>query len=213
MTLEETLLGILRDYTATFPSIRAAAESLGATYETFRSWHDGVKSPTIKSLSPFIEAIQASGRLNERVLPVTTNDVFQKGDKAAAIPVYAIAGAGPGILPEQMEPLFTVTAPPDYFRKSDYAVLINGHSMEPLIPNGAIVGIRIDVPFQANELFLAEIPYEGLVVKRVGVDLKSQEFIFKSENENKKAYPDFRLSIHEAEKIILGRVVWVMVAY
>lgn len=129
------------------------------------------------------------------------------------IPVYAIAGAGPGVLPDQLEPLFTVFAPPEYFRRSDYAVVVSGHSMEPLIPHGSIVGIRTGDPFQANELFLAEIPYEGLVVKRVGVDLKAEEFVFKSQNPDKEAYPDFRLSVHEAEKIIIGRVVWVMVAY
>lgn len=31
------------------------------------------------------------------------------------IPAYAIAGTGPGILPDQMEPLFTVIAPLNIF--------------------------------------------------------------------------------------------------
>lgn len=215
MSLEETLLGILRDYTATFSSVRAAAESLGATYETFRSWHDGVKSPTIKSLSPYIDAIQASGRLKRDDLAALGEDVLvaSENNSAIAIPVYAVAGARPGILPDQLKPLFTVLAPPEYFRLANYVVLINGHSMEPLIPHGAYVGIKTDVPFQANELFLAKIPYEGLVVKRVGVDLKTEEFVFKSQNPDKESYPDFRMSIHEAEKIIIGRVVWVMMGY
>ncbi len=214
MNLEATLLGILRDYAATFPSLKAAADSLGATYETFRSWHDGVKSPTIKSLSPFIDAILTSGKLKDvkqTIIPSSETSKAQVYN--VPIPVYAIAGAGPGILPDQLEPLFTVLAPPEYFRRSNYAILVNGHSMEPLIPHGAIVGIKLDEPFQANELFLADIPYEGLVVKRVGVDLKAEEFVFKSQNPDKDSYPDFRLSIHEAEKIIIGRVVWVMIGY
>lgn len=213
MSLEDTLLGILREYSATFPSVKAAAESLGATYETFRSWHDGVKSPTIKSLSPFIDAIQASGRIKTQ-LPVKPTPISTNGENGSVpIPVYAVAGAGAGFLPEQLEPLFTVTAPLDYFRRSNYAVVVSGHSMEPLIPHGSIVGVKTDEPFQANELFLANIPYEGLVVKRVGVDRQTEEFIFKSQNPDKEAYPDFRLSIHEADGIIMGRVVWVLVNY
>ena len=67
--------------------------------------------------------------------------------------------------------------------------------------------------FQANELFLAHIPYEGYVIKRIAVDIERQEYVFKSENANKIAYPDFRVSINESEKIIVGRVVWIMWGY
>ena len=213
--LEETMLGILKDYVATFPSVRAASDSLGATYETFKSWYDGVKSPTLKSLSPYLEAILASGRVGlskKSLVPLPkmeTDDV----QRNVIVPVFAVAGAGPAWLPASQDPLFTVQAPADFMRKCDYAILVEGHSMEPLITHGAVVGIKVDCPFQANELFLANIPYEGLVVKRVGVDLKSEEFIFKSQNPDKDAYPDFRLSIHEAEKIIMGRVVWIMTNY
>lgn len=131
----------------------------------------------------------------------------------STIPVYAMAGAGPGILPEQLTPLFKVTAPPDYLRRSTFAIMVDGHSMEPLIPNGAIVGIREDAEFRANELYLANVPYEGLVIKRIAVDMTTKEFVFKSQNPDKESYPDFRLSIGAAEKIIIGRVVWVMIGY
>lgn len=134
-------------------------------------------------------------------------------EKNTTINVYSVAGAGPGFLPAQLDPLFQITTTPEYLRRSDYAVLVDGHSMEPMIPHGSVVGIKCDVPFKANEIFLADIPYEGLVVKRVGVDLKNNEFIFKSENPDKEAYPDFRLSIAEAEKIIIGRVVWITIGY
>lgn len=129
------------------------------------------------------------------------------------IPVYAIAGAGPAWLPTENEPLFNVFAPIRFLYYSDYAVQIEGHSMEPLIPHHAVVGIKKDVPFQANELYLANIPYEGLVVKRIGVDRKTEEFIFKSENPDKNAYPDFRLHISEGENMILGKVVWILRGY
>ena len=50
-TFEDEIIGAIKKFTAGYTSVRAAAESLGVTYETFRSWHDGIKSPSIKSLS------------------------------------------------------------------------------------------------------------------------------------------------------------------
>lgn len=135
------------------------------------------------------------------------------GTGLQTVPVYTVAGAGPAVVVSELEPLFTVTAPPDYFRRSDYAIVIDGHSMEPLIPHGAIVGVKLNSPFVANELYLAQIPYEGLVVKRVGVDREKNEFVFKSINPDKEAYPDFRLSMGECENVIIGRVVWIMWGY
>ena len=135
------------------------------------------------------------------------------GSNLKTINVYAVAGAGPAVSVGELEPLFQVTAPPDYFRRSDYAIVVDGHSMEPLIAHGSIVGVKLHAPFVANELYVARIPYEGLVIKRVGVDRAANEFVFKSENPNKENYPDFRLNIDEAEGIIVGRVVWVMWGY
>lgn len=135
------------------------------------------------------------------------------GDDLKTINVYDVAGAGPGVALSEVEPLFSVTAPPSYFRMSDYALKVSGHSMEPLIPHGAVVGVRLGAEFMANELFAARIPYEGLVIKRVGVDFARKEFVFKSQNPDKESYPDFRVGINEGEEIIVGRVVWVMVGY
>lgn len=215
-TFEDEIIGAIKKFTAGYTSVRAAAESLGVTYETFRSWHDGIKSPSIKSLSPIARKIGLSLAPEVPTIKrVGSNAPIEKveGEDLQKVPVYSVAGAGPGVMLDSIEPMFTVVAPPDYFRKSNCAVLVEGHSMEPMIPHGSVVGIKCDVPFKANEIFLADIPYEGLVVKRVGVDLKNNEFIFKSENPDKEAYPDFRLSIAEAEKIIIGRVVWITIGY
>ena len=135
------------------------------------------------------------------------------GDDLQTIRVYDVAGAGPAVAISEVDPLFTVTAPPTYFRMSDYALQVDGHSMEPLIPHGSVVGVRTGTPFVANELYAARIPYEGLVIKRIAVDRESNKFIFKSENKDKENYPPFSLDISEAEGIIVGRVVWVMVGY
>lgn len=135
------------------------------------------------------------------------------GEDLQELAVYDAAGAGPAVGLSDMAPLFTIFAPPDYLRQASFALVVDGHSMEPLIPHRATVGVNTDVPFAANEVYAANIPYEGLVIKRVAVDMAAREFVFKSENPNKDAYPDFRLNIAEAEKIIVGRVVWVMWGY
>lgn len=174
-----------------FPNMLRYLERLGLDYSDFLP----TASATIRRLAP-----------NAPVEKVT-------GPGLKTINVYSVAGAGPGVEVGEIEPLFQVTAPPDYFRRSDYAIVVDGHSMEPLIAHGSIVGIKLHAPFVANELYVARIPYEGLVIKRVGVDRAANEFIFKSQNPDKEAYPDFRLNIEEAEEIIVGRVVWVMWGY
>lgn len=174
-----------------FPNMLRYLDRLGLDYSDFLP----TASATIRRLAP-----------NAPVEKVT-------GPGLKTINVYSVAGAGPGVEVGEVEPLFQVTAPPDYFRRSDYAIVVDGHSMEPLIAHGSIVGVKLHAPFVANELYVARIPYEGLVIKRVGVDRAANEFIFKSQNPDKEAYPDFRLNIEEAEEIIVGRVVWVMWGY
>lgn len=147
-----------------------------------------------------------------RLAPNAPTEIVE-GEGLQELSVYDVAGAGPAIEVSELRPLFSVYAPPDYLRRADYAIMVDGHSMEPLIPNKSVVGIKTDAPFVANELYAARIPYEGMVIKRVGVDRATNEFVFKSQNPDKESYPDFRVNIDEAEKIIVGRVVWVMWGY
>ena len=169
---------------------------------------------TFDSAWKILEAleIQSIGPSIRRLFPNAPTETV-KGEGLQELSVYDVAGAGPAIEVSELTPLFSVYAPPDYLRRADYAILVDGHSMEPLIPNRSVVGIKTGVPFVANELYAARIPYEGMVIKRVGVDRATNEFVFKSQNPDKESYPDFRLNINEAEEIIVGRVVWVMWGY
>lgn len=176
---------------ASFSNLMNYLERLGYNYLDFFP----SQPPSIRRIAPNAPVEKVTGR------------------SLKTINVYSVAGAGPSVEVGEIEPLFQVTAPPDYFRRSDYAIVVDGHSMEPLIAHGSIVGIKLHAPFVANELYVARIPYEGLVIKRVGVDRAANEFIFKSQNPDKEAYPDFRLNIEEGEGIIVGRVVWVMWGY
>lgn len=145
-----------------------------------------------------------------KVLRVPKKEV---ADGLATVNVYQAVAAGAPIDLKEYEPLFTIKAQPECLRGSAYALAVKGHSMEPLIPDDSIVGVLTDFRFQANELYAAWIPYEGLVVKRVGVDHTTNEFVFKSQNPDKESYPDFRLPIESAEKVIVGKVAWIMIRY
>lgn len=195
----------------------AFAQRIGISQSALSKIISGeTKSPELGSIAAIVDALADEFYADApSIKRIATNAPVEKiaGPGLKTINVYSVAGAGSGIEVGEIEPLFQVTAPPDYFRRSDYAIVVDGHSMEPLIAHGSIVGIKLHAPFVANELYVARIPYEGLVIKRVGVDRASNEFIFKSENPNKENYPDFRINIDEGDGIIVGRVVWVMWGY
>lgn len=199
-------------------NIAKASRAWGIDNDNLNKWLKKTRVPSLDKISPILARIceysfvpDCKGMIRRTGNYAPLEKI--EGENLQEVPVYSVAGAGPGVLLDSIEPIFTVFAPPDYFRKSNCAVMVEGHSMEPLIPHGAIVGINRNADFQANELFLAHIPYEGYVIKRVAVDIERQEYVFKSENANKIAYPDFRISINESEKIIVGRVVWIMWGY
>jgi len=195
----------------------AFAKKAGISQSTLSKIISGeTKAPEMESISAIIDALDEEFYSSLPVIRRLSSNApaeTVEGDGLQQLSVYYVAGAGPAVEISEMMPLFTVFAPPDYLRRAHFAILVDGHSMEPLIPHHSVVGIKPDAPFIANELYAARIPYEGLVIKRVGVDRATGEFIFKSENPNKEAYPDFRLNIAEAEDIIAGRVVWVMWGY
>lgn len=218
------ILNEVRKLKASGKTLQEIADIVGVgNRSNISEWLNGNRAAANASFANLMNYLERLGFDYQNFFPQSTPTIHRSsinapvekvdGEDLCTINVYASAGAGPGILPSFAEPLFSVSAPPEYFRRSDMAILVEGHSMEPIIPNGAVVGIRKDVPFRANELYLANIPYEGLVIKRIAVDRVTEEFIFKSENPDKEAYPNFPLSIHEAEKIIIGKVVWIMIGY
>ena len=131
-------------------------------------------------------------------------------DGSVTIHVYALAGAGPAFDLEENDPLATIRVPLEYAMQCDSALLVKGDSMAWTIKSGGVVGvIRRNFDFVSGEVYAVRLPYEGLSIKRVIVDVASGEYIIRSDNPDKEKYPDRRLSITEYADIILGRVVWV----
>jgi len=176
-------------------------------------WLNGKRQSPNAPFPQMLQYLEAVGTSPLRFIEGYSEETNGKPDDLATVNVYQVAAAGAPIDLRTFEPLFTVKAQPECLRGSAYALLVEGHSMEPLIPDGSIVGVQSDFRFQANELYAAWIPYEGLVVKRVGVDHATNEFVFKSQNPDKESYPDFRIPISSAEKVVVGKIVWIMIRW
>lgn len=190
----------------------------GASKATVFNWKNrDLKSIDVHNFGRYCDALGITNQ-EDRAPVIRRNNPMAKeesveGEDVTTIQVYSRAGAGPSVAVTDLEPLFSVTAPASYLYRCDFAVLVDGHSMEPTIPHQAVVGVREVEEFRANELYVACIPYEGLVVKRIAVDREKDEFVFKSDNPDKEAYPEFREPTVSAEKIIMGRVVWMLRGY
>lgn len=131
-----------------------------------------------------------------------SNERFIKAD------VFILAGAGsPKDLTEQ-EAIDTVVIPKDFYSPSIIPIKIKGRSMEPLIFDGAFVGVdKAERDVVSGEIYAIWIPYEGAVIKRLFVEIDN--VTVRSEN---PIFPTFSIpfkDIHN-DNFILGRVKWVI---
>ena len=124
------------------------------------------------------------------------------------IPVFGIAGAGAPI--DERIPLCTIYVPEEYVKRCDFAVEVSGDSMNPTIPDKSVCGIKKDTDFVPNRIYLAYLPDEGHVIKRVRLDLGANAFIFHSDNSDQQQYPEFSVPLTSAEKLLLGSVEWIL---
>lgn len=122
--------------------------------------------------------------------------------------VYAMAGAGMPQTLSDYDPIETLNLPSRFAKPNISPIKIEGRSMEPMIVNGAIVGVdRDDLHVVSGEIYAVWLPYEGAVVKRLYMGANS--IILKSDNPN---FPEITIPVPEIgqDHLILGRVKWVL---
>ncbi len=121
--------------------------------------------------------------------------------------VYALAGTGPGRELVEHEPIEVIVVPRSFWRPSMVAIKVRGRSMEPLILDGAYIGVdREDRWIISGEIYAVWIPYEGAVIKRLYID--PERITLRSDN---PGFPEFSILAKEAsQEMILGRVKWVL---
>lgn len=138
----------------------------------------------------------------------------EKGIKETANPadistinVYAIAGAGMPHSLTDYDSIETISLPARFIKPNITPIKIRGHSMEPMIFNGAYVGIdKEDRQLVSGEVYAVWLPYEGAVVKRLY--MAADSIVVKSDN---PSFPELSIPINQVgDNFILGRVKWVL---
>lgn len=122
--------------------------------------------------------------------------------------VFHMAGAGLPNLAAEQEPIETIYLPQNLLKPAIVPIKVSGRSMEPMIVNGAIVGVdREDVKIVSGEIYAVWLPYEGAVVKRIY--MTTNGIILRSDN---PAFPELTIPVSEIgeDHLILGRVKWVL---
>jgi phage repressor protein C with HTH and peptisase S24 domain len=158
------------------------------------------KEPTaqIRNLRPLAQA-EPAFVLPESTLPASVGVI---------VPVYAAAGAGAALERIEDEPLAQISIPMKYARAALFVVLVEGDSMEPTIRKGAYVGLdRESQKIVQGEVYGVNLPYEGVVLKRVYLDHSNNALVLKSDNPQ---HDPITLPIDGREGLIVGKAVWVM---
>lgn len=228
---EENILMALREYASKFSSLRAAANELGIKYETFRSWHNGVKSPTIESLSRIADKIGLRITTSApQSLPITIKAKVLDPDESGlppqeedyiAAPIVGEVGAGTGVIPEDnLRGWFMVHRSVVAGRALHnlVAVEIAPHSisMSPTLNPGDVVLVdKDDKSFESrgNIMLVIDPADDSTMIKRVGVLEEKGDVKITYYSDNFTLYPpqvyglmkDFFGEWHRA---IAGKVIW-----
>lgn len=154
-------------------------------------------SSKAKSLIPSIPAISES------------DEMLVDKSKYQTVPIYSFAGAGKFIDLTEIDPIDTILIPKDFAVNGSMAVVkVVGKSMEPIIREGAYIGVDKDNKiFVSGNIYAVYLPYEGAVIKKVYLNMES--IILKSEN---KDFPDIIIPLKDIDKdnFIIGKVKWVL---
>lgn len=101
-----------------------------------------------------------------------------------------------------------LSIPKVFDRESLLVIKMDGQSMEPLIRKNAYVGLdRDQTNILSGEIYGIQVPYEGLIIKRVFLEPEQGRLVLRSENER---HADQVFSYEDYADKIIGRVIWVM---
>lgn len=112
---------------------------------------------------------------------------------------------GPG---ESEETIGRLSIPQSFASPGTYVVRTDSAGMEPVILKGAYVGLDTTKKHVASgEMYGVRLPYEGIVFKRVFMDMQNKRLILRSDN---AMHPEVTLPVQGYEDFIVGRVAWVL---
>jgi len=149
----------------------------------------------------YIPVEAPTGALNE--------DVARYGGPDAKNMIVQVYSTEPPI--DGNENLATVSRlsiPQSFASPGIHVVRADSSGMEPAILKGAYVGLDTAKKHVASgEIYGIRLPYEGIVLKRVFMDVQQGRLILRSDN---AAHPEVTLPAQGYEGHIVGRVAWVL---
>jgi phage repressor protein C with HTH and peptisase S24 domain len=149
---------------------------------------------------------------DEPILSQTVQeDLEGYGDQLAAnkiVTFYSMSGAATGKGGWKPSPAGEISIPKAFDRESLLVIKMDGSSMEPLIHKNAYIGMdREQTKILSGEIYGIQVPYEGLVIKRIFLEPEQGRLVLRSENER---HSDQEFQYEEYADKIIGRVIWVM---
>lgn len=147
-----------------------------------------------------------AGSANGRKLFENANQYSEPDAKNIVVTVYSPLEP---YNPEQPAPsVGKLNIPMSFAHQGLYVIRVEASSMEPNIRRGAYVSLdTTQKTVVSGELYGVNLPYEGVVIKRIYLDAPNNRYILRSEN---PAHPETSVPIETKGTFIVGRVSWVL---
>lgn len=99
-----------------------------------------------------------------------------------------------------------VPLPQAFLRPSLQVLRLRGRAMEPLLREGAYIGVDMEDPAPVSgRTYALFAPLEGVVVRQVFLDGPQQGYVLRAQSPD---YPETSLDAALLQRRMLGRVVW-----
>lgn len=127
--------------------------------------------------------------------------------RSTVVDVYDMAGV---YTDEAPRPALSVSGrvplPRAFLRPSLQVLRLRGQAMEPLLREGAYIGVdREDLAPVSGRTYALFAPLEGVVVRQVFLDGPQQGYVLRAQSPD---YPETFLDAALLQRRMLGRVVW-----
>lgn len=211
---KEDLLAVVKDAVDSLynGNKTKAALDWGINSDTLIKWLSGKRNPKIENLMAIVDKVQAYDadrpESKEQIQRVGTNAPVETfdGKILCKVPLIGTAGAGnPFDRADTIENFIVI--PKEYHRRNCVVLKVEGDSMTPKIPNGSYVGVvPMDGRVIEGHIYLLDLPYLGLVVKRIRLGSNGRLEMY-SDN---PAYKPCAITDTDYESIVVGEVVWIL---
>lgn len=157
-----------------------------------------------KYLAPSAALNEGSAHLHE------PQAVYGGQEAPQYVPVYSMSGEAAHDGSWNKVVVQQLCISPEFNIPSLMVVKMEGTSMEPFLRAGAYVGLDTEKrSVLSGEVYAVQIPFGGLVLRRVYLNAESEKIILKADN---AGYADQELSFQNHQGNIIGRLAWVMQA-